>query len=919
MGSPGESSGSLEDQALVADLRLRRPEAVERLASAYGAFLFNVALRITGSASDAEDVVQETLLRAWTALPPSGPVRLRPWLATVTTRLALNELRRRRRHPASPLPTTAPAAGGEARGAGEDALADTAPLADPYRATAAALSERDALAALARLPDTLRAAMVLRALHGLDYAEIGSILGCSAGAARVKVHRARQHCSRTLLAPLADVPEEPGCRRVRERIDAWAAGELSGEEADEVREHLASCELCQQVHERADLIRSAWALVPLLGASVRPSPRFTQLRPPLPERSPGAPPERAPAWRSDGRARRAWRSLKLRRALLGESARHGATAILAVALLGAGTYGVVTLATDGGHHGVAPRATRVVARTRRPPAPTPPPARPAGGTGPGARRPVPPVSAWRYTATARASTVPALVVGRTYGLILLDNLTMEDIATGPVGTARLHVRAGPSPYRCLNGAVLNVFRLDGRLFLHDGDQGPMCTYGTFELAPASVVSPAEAPVITATMPSPVPSGAVLTLAGRLLGTSGVVQLVGHGAAGSGPVYLPAPVAYGPDRARVRLAAGLPAGRYDVLVVTGAGAAATTLVRVLPAPAWQQEPAPTTATLNAVSCVSWATPAGTTTTSCYAVGNSGTILFSSNAGRSFVRQAAPTTADLRGISCRHLAGPGLRVPLACWAVGDRGTILLDRNGLGWRLATTSPATARPFEAVACQADGLRCWAVGEAVAAALDSALPGTGWHPVTILGPAGSECGPGGPQNACLNGVALAGDEPLAVGGGGNVYAQSGLQGSSWSNQISLGAGYFTSIACDPGSPAGRSTCIAVGTDPSLSRDRIERTTDSGTSWLPAVSPLEGTLPALRAVAVVPGAAHEAVAVGDAGTIVTSLDDGATWARQPSPTTASLRAVACPSTVGPTRGHLVCLAVGQEGSIVALR
>ena len=85
------------------------------------------------------------------------------------------------------------------------------------------------------------------------------------------------------------------------------------------------------------------------------------------------------------------------------------------------------------------------------------------------------------------------------------------------------------------------------------------------------------------------------------------------------------------------------------------------------------------------------------------------------------------------------------------------------------------------------------------------------------------------------------------------------------------------------------------------------------------MSPLEGTLPALRAVAVVPGAAHEAVAVGDAGTIVTSLDDGATWARQPSPATASLRAVACPSTERPAGGRLVCLAVGEEGSILALR
>ena len=75
-------------------------------------------------------------------------------------------------------------------------------------------------------------------------------------------------------------------------------------------------------------------------------------------------------------------------------------------------------------------------------------------------------------------------------------------------------------------------------------------------------------MITATSPSPVAPGAVLTLAGRLLGTSGLVQLIGYGATSSGPIYRPGPVAYGPGRARVLLAASLSAGRYDVLVVTG---------------------------------------------------------------------------------------------------------------------------------------------------------------------------------------------------------------------------------------------------------------------------------------------------------------------------------------------------------------
>ncbi len=533
-----------------------------------------------------------------------------------------------------------------------------------------------------------------------------------------------------------------------------------------------------------------------------------------------------------------------------------------------------------------------------------------------------PLPVWPYTATITSSSVAALHVGEEVDLIHLDNITMEDIDARVVGQATFHVVATPSPYSCLNGSTVNIFAFHGELFLHNGLEGNQCTYGTWEIAPASVTSPLQVPAITGATEI----GGRLVLSGRGFGASpGAVVLIHYGATVSGPVYATGAVAWSSYRVSVAVPVALPTGPYDVLLLTRAGAAATTLAVLSPPPPppppglWVQEPSGTTESLNAVSCVPGRSPSGVWTGYCYAVGDHGTIVFSANGGLTWSTETSPSTVDLHGVACVPLTGPGVRVPVICYAVGDQGTILFEKNGLPWIVESpTSPSTTEPFSAVACQSAS-RCWAVGTAVAAELTFANPTSPWQLITILGPPGSTCGPGGPPNACLRGVALGNaDEHFAVGGGGNIYAQFDYRGPSWTNQVSLGAGYFTSISCGPPSIAGHSHCITVGTDDTLAASRIYLTFDSGTTWAPATSPPEGNMPPLRGVSVLRGAPANghAWAVGDRGTILRTDDGGRTWVKETSSTSADLLAVTCPATPNPS---LLCLAVGAGGTILARR
>ncbi|RAL22158.1 RNA polymerase subunit sigma-24 [Lujinxingia litoralis] len=148
------------------------------------ALLFKIAYNLTGSVSDAEDVVQECYLR-WRAVetPVAHP---RSYLAQIATRQALNALRKRNRqredYPGvwlpEPLPTAAQPEQPAARSP-ESALL----LADQVSTAM--------LVMLQSLNAEQRAAFVLREVFDFDYPEIARALGKSPEAVRQLVHRAR--------------------------------------------------------------------------------------------------------------------------------------------------------------------------------------------------------------------------------------------------------------------------------------------------------------------------------------------------------------------------------------------------------------------------------------------------------------------------------------------------------------------------------------------------------------------------------------------------------------------------------------------------------------------------------------------------------------------------------------------------------
>src|SRR3954468_20678563 len=103
----------------------------EEVARNYGRFLYTVAYRLTGNREDAEDLVQEVLLRVRRGLETYQPGSMKGWLSRIATNAFLDDVRRKKRRPAhrhpprqERPPQEAPARGPAPRGAGLGAAAD---------------------------------------------------------------------------------------------------------------------------------------------------------------------------------------------------------------------------------------------------------------------------------------------------------------------------------------------------------------------------------------------------------------------------------------------------------------------------------------------------------------------------------------------------------------------------------------------------------------------------------------------------------------------------------------------------------------------------------------------------------------------------------------------------------------------------
>lgn len=155
----------------------------EEVARDHGRFMYTVAYRLAGNDEDAQDVVQESLIRVKRGLERYQPGSLEGWLARIVTNVFLDEVRRRRRRPTDALPDD------------PERVLPTSPGADEVSTQ---LSD-DIQAALAALPDEFRVPVVLCDVADQSYEQIAASLGIPVGTVRSRLHRGRRML-RTMLS-----------------------------------------------------------------------------------------------------------------------------------------------------------------------------------------------------------------------------------------------------------------------------------------------------------------------------------------------------------------------------------------------------------------------------------------------------------------------------------------------------------------------------------------------------------------------------------------------------------------------------------------------------------------------------------------------------------------------------------------------
>jgi RNA polymerase sigma-70 factor (ECF subfamily) len=135
--------------------------------------LYGAAYRITRNAADAEDLVQETCLRAFRAFRSyTAGTNIRAWLFTILRRVRTDQLRRMGRSPHTV------------------AILDDGPPVAPAQ-DALASGHEDVARALAEVPEAFRTAVVLRDVQEFSYDEIARILDIPIGTVMSRIHRGR--------------------------------------------------------------------------------------------------------------------------------------------------------------------------------------------------------------------------------------------------------------------------------------------------------------------------------------------------------------------------------------------------------------------------------------------------------------------------------------------------------------------------------------------------------------------------------------------------------------------------------------------------------------------------------------------------------------------------------------------------------
>ncbi len=167
--------------------------------------LYPTALRMTGNSSDAEDLVQDTMTRAYAGLAGFTPgTNGRAWLFRIMGNAFINTRRHRQHQPAEVLSPDIEAPNTSAARLPADVAARSSPSAEDEVLNQFGQSE--VRAALAKLPVGFRAAIYLIDAEGYSYRDAAEMIGVPIGTVMSRLHRARkrvrdQLCSGTQPCP----------------------------------------------------------------------------------------------------------------------------------------------------------------------------------------------------------------------------------------------------------------------------------------------------------------------------------------------------------------------------------------------------------------------------------------------------------------------------------------------------------------------------------------------------------------------------------------------------------------------------------------------------------------------------------------------------------------------------------------------
>jgi len=164
-------------------------------------FLYNIAVKITRNEDDAQDLVQETFLRAFRFFDKYEPgTNCKAWLYRILKNTFINHYRQQHRRPnVVDFESIEETQEAQVKHTGRKP-------GDPEENLINSMLRGDVRTALDKLPADYREALFLSLVEGFSYREIAEMVGCPIGTVMSRIHRARKLMQRELVAHAQDRP-----------------------------------------------------------------------------------------------------------------------------------------------------------------------------------------------------------------------------------------------------------------------------------------------------------------------------------------------------------------------------------------------------------------------------------------------------------------------------------------------------------------------------------------------------------------------------------------------------------------------------------------------------------------------------------------------------------------------------------------